>query len=111
MTGSIYASRFSQLLTYPIDTIKHSLQARTDREAPRGGPAVPRGGQGGGSTWWSKEGGRGMVQEARLIYAESGRGGFFRGVLPNLYKIGPSVGIAYVCHSALLAMYENTSTY
>jgi hypothetical protein len=75
------ASRISQLLTYPLDTVKRSMQA-------------------------SPLAASGMVGEARRLYREEGRGAFFRGVMLNLYKIGPSVTITYFCHSALTGLWE-----
>ena len=81
MTASLQASRISQLLTYPLDTVKRSMQA-------------------------SPLAASGMVGEARRLYREEGRGAFFRGVMLNLYKIGPSVTITYFCHSALTGLWE-----
>merc|ERR1712096_187296 len=66
MMASCWASRFSQLFAYPFDTCRRVMQAN---------PAC-------GS----------MRAEMGMLWKE-GKAGLFRGIVPSLYKIAPSVTV------------------
>eukprot|EP00658_Telonema_sp_P-2_P067364 TRINITY_DN56275_c0_g1_i1.p1 TRINITY_DN56275_c0_g1~~TRINITY_DN56275_c0_g1_i1.p1 ORF type:complete len:354 (+),score=36.78 TRINITY_DN56275_c0_g1_i1:58-1119(+) len=85
MTAGIYASRVSQLLTYPMDTLRHRMQ-------------VDGGAQ------------RSLSGEFHDLVSKGGYRQLFRGVMMNLYKIGPSVSVTYLTYNSLassIAWWQN----
>ena len=78
MTAALWASRISQVASYPLDTLKRSMQCS------------PAGSTGG------------MRTEYSVLVAEGGRTALFRGFPVMLCKIAPSVTVSYFTYNAVV---------
>lgn len=82
ISGSV-SGMISSLLLYPADVIRRRMQL---------GPNTP---------------GSSPRAHVRQILRQEGLGGFYRGILPEMLKVAPMVGVTFCCYEFIAAALKN----
>eukprot|EP00898_Chlorokybus_atmophyticus_P005296 jgi/Chlat1/5768/Chrsp387S00874 len=88
--AALLASALAQLAVYPLDTIRHRMQA---------GAVV-------GNRVWAHAS---AVAVAKHVWREEGILGYYRGAIPNLVKLVPSALVAYYAYENMRSMFRPAS--
>jgi len=122
MTAGLYAARFSQIMAYPFDTVRHIMMAdRKNRDSMSIEFKNLWRGNGVGGLY------RGIILTLTLTLTLIGGlyrgiiltltltltliGGLYRGIMMNLLKIGPSITVTYFVYNGLLESLKKDGTH
>ena len=104
MTAGLYAARFSQIMAYPFDTVRHIMMAdRKNRDSMSIEFKNLWRGNGVGGLY------RGIILTLTLTLTLIG--GLYRGIMMNLLKIGPSITVTYFVYNGLLESLKKDGTH